>query len=171
MDERKLGELFREAVPDVPPPSFGHGDITAESNRQRTRHRRALLGGSALAVAILAVAGVLGVALWKGTGTENGAVVADSSGNGPHAPNEVPSEGVPRAAAGGGTADESFSAESPKQGGTPTGNAGPAGPGSTPRGCDKADPELAAALAGELRAAPSSAVPAANVYCPPGGAG
>jgi hypothetical protein len=173
VDERKLNELFRAAVPQVPPSTFDHEDIAAESSRQRTR-RTALLGGSAIGLAILAGAAVLGVALWKGTGgTENGSagsaaapMIAGSSSNAVNAPNEVPNGD---AESSGGASDRSVSAESPKQGGTPS--------GSTPRGCEQADPELAAALAGELRAAAHSSIPTdqsglpAKLPCPSGGRG
>lgn len=178
MDERKLGELFRDAIPDVPSPSFDRGDVVAEANLQRVRRRNALLGGSALGVALLAGATVLGVALWGGTevgdtaSTSAGPLVARESGNGEAAPNEVPNEDAQRSedASGGGASDQSFSAESPKQGGTPTGNAGPPGLGSTLSGCEKADLELAAALAGELQAAVNNAVPA-DITCPPNSRG
>ncbi|WP_143231223.1 hypothetical protein [Actinosynnema sp. ALI-1.44] len=57
----------------------------------------------------------------------------------------------------------------PKQGGHSTGNAGTAG--STPSGC-QADRELAAALAGELPAAPGKAqVVDVPFGCPPGSRG
>jgi hypothetical protein len=175
MDERKLGELFRAAVPDAPPPSFDHTDIATESNRQRVRRRNALLGGSALGVALLAGAAVLGVALWKGTeagdatSTANGPFVASGSGNGGAVPNEVPNEDAERSA-GGSASDNSFPPEAPKQGGPLSGNAGPTGPGSTPSGCEKADLELAAALAGELQAAVNDMLPA-DVPCPPNSRG
>src|SRR6266511_730647 len=115
MDERKLNELFRDAVPDAPTPSFGAADIVLESGRQTLRKRNALLGGSALGLAILAGAAVLSVALWKGTdskeGTAAGApMVAGSTGNRDVLPNEVPNEDAQPPAAPGG-ADSSFSAE------------------------------------------------------------
>jgi hypothetical protein len=161
VDERKLSELFRNAVPDAPPPSFDYDDVAVESGRQRVRRRNALLGGSALGIALLAGATVLGVALWKGTGTTNGALPANAplaGGNAEAAPNEVPSEDAGRSASGGAQ-DRSFSAEVPKQGGPPTGNAGTQEPGSTSSGCGQADGELAAALAGELPSAAPSREP------------
>ncbi|HEV8555004.1 MAG TPA: hypothetical protein VGR06_01225 [Actinophytocola sp.] len=172
MDERKLGELFSAAVPNVPPPSFNHRDVVAESHRvQAQRRRTALLGGSALGIAILAGAAVIGVALWTGTDANTVATSAGGSGevvgstrNAPAAPNEVPREDA-------SPSDKSLSAESPKQGGTPTGNAGPPGPGTAPSGCEKADPELAAALAGELRAADSTTQRPPNLFCPPNSRG
>jgi hypothetical protein len=172
MDERKLGELFSAAVPNVPPPSFNHRDVVAESHRvQAQRRRTALLGGSALGIAILAGAAVIGVALWTGTDANTVATSAGGSGevvgstrNAPAAPNEVPREDA-------SPSDKSLSAESPKQGGTPTGNAGPPGPGTAPSGCEKADPELAAALAGELRAADTSTQRPPDLFCPPNSRG
>jgi hypothetical protein len=167
MDERKLGELFRDAVPDVPPPSFDVFSVEAESNRLRKRRKTALMGGSAAVVVVVALAGVLSMALWRGTNsTTSGALapVSGSSGNAAGGSNEVPNEDAQQST-GGGASDRSFSAESPKQGGPPSGNAGPSGPGSTLSGCEKAAPELAAALAGELRAAVSAQRPA-DIGCP-----
>jgi hypothetical protein len=175
MDERKLSELFRDSVPDAPPPTFNAQDVAAESGRQTLRKRNALLGGSALGVLLVAGIAVLSVALWGGTdsneqATSAGApMVARSTGNGELVPNEVPNDRAqPPAADGGVQQDPSFSAELPKQGGAPTGNAGPSGPGSTPSGCGQADRELAAALAGELPAAANIEPVAATVLCPVG---
>lgn len=176
MDERKLTELFGDAVPDVPPPSFDQHDVIAESGRQRLRRRNALMGGSALGIALIVGATVLGVALWRGpdAGMEatsvGGARAPVATSNGGRPPNELSKEAVPpsQRAASGGEQDKSFSVETPEQGGTPTGNAGPSGPGSTSSGCEQADPELAAALAGELRAAAPDTAVRANVVCPRG---
>jgi len=175
VDEKKLREVFGDAVPEPPPPTFSIGAVRAESGRQRTRHRNALLGGSALGIAVLTGAAVLGVALWKGTdsndaSTAAGAPMLDtSSGNAATGRSDVPNEDQPpRAASGGTEQDKSFPTESPKQGGTSTGNAGPQGPGSTLIGCGQADRELAAALAGELPAAASPKLQNANVTCPQG---
>lgn len=172
MDEKKLRDVFRDAVGEAPPPTFQIGDVRSESGRQRVRHRNALLGGSALVIAVLAGVTVLGVALWKGTDTQAtaGAPMLDtSSGNATSGKNDVPNEDQsPRAASGGAEQDKSFPPESPKQGGTSNGNAGPPGPGSTLQGCGQADRELAAALAGELPAAAHSSPVDANVVCPAG---
>ncbi|HET9142166.1 hypothetical protein [Actinophytocola sp.] len=175
MDERKLNELFRDAVPDAPPPSFDHTDVAMVSHRQQARLRRSLLGGSALAAVILVGVAVFGMALWNGAGTREGtssgqaasAPMADSAtGNAAPVPNEVPNEGA--------DSDKKLSAEPSKQGDAPTEIAGPSGPGSTPSGCVKADLELAAALAGELQAADTSVASSelpAGVACPPDGRG
>jgi hypothetical protein len=176
MDEKKLQALFQDAVPDAPPPSFGLGEVRAESGAQRTRYRNLLLGGSALGIVILTGATVLGVALWKSTDRQDAATAASapgfeaSSGNSGNRSSDLSHEDQsPQApAAGGGGQQKSFPPESPKQGGTPTGNAGPQGPGSTLQGCGQADRELAAALAGELPAAASNDLLAATVTCPYG---
>lgn len=179
MDENKLTELFRDAVADAPPAAFDQRDIVAASERQRLRQRNAIVGGSALGVALLASATVLGVALWSGSdgSRESATAAAPNSGvsarNGDVPPNEVPNEDSsqsPRAA--DGDQDKGFSVESPEQGGISTGNAGPQGPGSTSSGCEQADRELAAALAGELPAAPSvDQALRVDVGCPVGSLG
>jgi hypothetical protein len=154
MDEKKLAELLKDAVADSPPPTFTHSDVTRESDRQRTRRRNGLLAGSAFGVAVLAGAAALGVALWTGGSSPSQVTSAESDaarGNGSAAPYELPDEdGVPAAPTERGERD--FPSEAPKQGGSPNGNGGPAGPTGTPSGCEQVDRELAAALAGELPA-------------------
>jgi hypothetical protein len=152
MDEKKLAELLKDAVADTPPPTFTQDDVTKESARQ-VRRRNGLLAGSAFGVAVLAGATVLSVALWSGAGSAGqpmSASDAGSAGNENAAPNELPNED-----GGGAPSTERGSAkelppETPKQGGYPEGNGGPAGPTGTPSGCEQVDRGLAAALAGEL---------------------
>jgi hypothetical protein len=157
MDERRLSELLKDAVADAPPATFGVTEVAAESERQRVRHRNGLLAGSALGVAMLAGATALGVALWTGPDAPTEATSAGGAASGSNedaAPYEVPDEdnkAAPQTESGGD--QEVIPPESPKQGGTSDGNAGSAGPGSAPSGCEQADRELAAALAGELPAA------------------
>jgi hypothetical protein len=156
MDEKRLSELLKDAVSDAPPATFDHSDVTSESERQRIRHRNGVVAGSAFGVALLAGAAALGVALWTGPGSVESATAASdgtSYGNGNAAPNEVPDTDVRIAPQTEGGDQENFPPETPKQGGSSDGNAGPAGPGGTPSGCEQADRELAAALAGELPAA------------------
>lgn len=171
MDEKKLAELLKDAVAEAPPPTFTHGDVTRESARQRQRHRNGLLAGSAFGVAVLAGATAIGVALWTGGGSPGSATSAESmvsSGNGNAAPYELPDEDA-RAAEPTERESKDFPPETPKQGGSSDGNGGPAGPASTPSGCEQADRGLAAALAGELPAAANvkvdDAVPVA-MSCP-----
>ncbi|MGH3759527.1 hypothetical protein [Actinophytocola sp.] len=157
MDERRLAELLREVVADTPPPSFDQNDVARESERQRVRRRNGMLTGSAFGVVLLASATALGVALWTGPHSAQPANEADTaaaSGNGSAGPYELPQEDsadAPKAERG--NVPHSAPSESRKQGRPSSGDAGPAGPGSTPSGCEKADRELAAALAGELPAA------------------
>jgi hypothetical protein len=156
MDEKKLAELLKDAVADTPPPTFTQTDITRESERQRARRRNGLLAGSAFGVAVLAGATALGVALWTGQGSYSDTAAAGSSastGNELAAPDELPNEDGKAAAPTESQRAEDFPPGSPKQGGTPDGNGGPAGPTGTPSGCEQVDRELAAALAGELPAA------------------
>lgn len=163
MDDNKLTELFKDVVADTPPPTFTHADVTRESERQRVRRRNGLLTGSAFGVAVLAGATALGVALWTGEVSPSQVTSAESGaagGNGSAAPYELPDEDA-KAAAPTERGQEGFPPETPKQGGSPDGNGGPAGPTGTPSGCEQADRELAAALAGELPAAARTNVDAA----------
>lgn len=156
MDEKKLAELMKDVVADTPPPTFTHADVTRESDRQRARRRNGLLTGSAFGVAVLAGAAALGVALWTGQGSPSQITSAESdaaAGNGTASPYELPDEGGNAAAPTERGEQRDFPSETPKQGGSPDGNGGPAGPTGTPSGCEQVDRELAAALAGELPAA------------------
>ncbi|GLZ37604.1 hypothetical protein [Actinokineospora sp. NBRC 105648] len=170
MDEHKISELFNDAVRDVPPPSFGVPEVSAESARL-TRKRNGLLAGSALGFAVLAGAVVTGVALWSGpsesgSGNDSAALapMSVSESNGDPAPNEVPTD-APRIAE---QTDPGSPSSTPKQGGSTTGDAGTSA-GGTPGGCGSADRELAAALAGELPSAVSRGdVVASPLSCPTG---
>lgn len=178
MDERRLAELLHDAVADVPPPSFDQGDVAAASERQRIRRRNGLLTGSAFGVVLLASATALGVALWTGgysAEQTNAAEPAAAGGNGSAAPYELPQEdsaGAPKTERE--LVPQDAPSETRKQGRPPSGEAGPAGPGSTSSGCEQADRELAAALAGELPAAAQvtadEAIPV-EVWCPEGATG
>jgi hypothetical protein len=178
MDERKLAELLHDAVADTPPPTFDESDVARASERLRLRRRNGILAGSAFGVVVLASATALGMALWTGSGSNESADdshVAAAEGNASASPYELPQRG---------TADapkperqnvpEDAPSETRKQGRPPSGEAGPAGPGRTPGGCEKADRELAAALAGELPAAANAQAAAAQsveLTCPQGSIG
>lgn len=54
MDERRLGALFRDAVGDPPPATFGCADVVAASHRATIRRRNSLVAGTLLGLAILA---------------------------------------------------------------------------------------------------------------------
>lgn len=177
MDERRLAELMNDAVAEAPPPSFDERDVAMASERLRVRRRNGLIAGSAATVAALAGASVLAMALWTGSTSENQATSgADkaSSSNGNAAPYEVPNEAEEDSASAERGDQKDVPSETPKQGGSSSGNAGPAGPGGTPSGCEKADRELAAALAGELPAAASydrDAPQSVELHCPAGSSG
>ncbi len=170
MDERKIADLFGDAVRDLPPASFDAGDVAAESARL-TRKRNGVITGSALAFALLAGGIPVGLALWSGpnggSGNDSAALAPASApdGNEKAAPYEVPSAGP------GVLSDRSGPSSppvTPKQGGSSDGDAGP-GAGGTPSGCGTADRELAAALAGELPAATSGGEPQSSpLGCPTG---
>ncbi|MDQ3402434.1 MAG: hypothetical protein M3548_03445 [Actinomycetota bacterium] len=171
MDERKISDLFNDAVRDVPPPSFDRGDITAESARL-TRKRNSVLAGSALGFALLVSGVAVTASVWTGGGSGNetaaGAAVSQADGNEQAAPYEVPTDG-PGAMSdrSGGLGVSDLPSATPKQGGSSSGNAGTAG--SIPSGCGTAARELAAALAGELPAATSGgAVIESPLSCPSG---
>jgi hypothetical protein len=158
MDERRLSELLRDAVADAPPPTFDQKDVARESERQRVRMRNGILTGSALGVALLAGVTALSVALWTGTdssGQPNAAAGAEAPGNGSAAPYELEEERAaePPDQDSAGDIGKEASPETRKQGRPSDEEAKPLGPGGTPRGCEQADRELAAALAGELPAA------------------
>lgn len=55
MDEQRLSELFGDAVGDAPPASFGRAEVVAASRRATARRRAALVGGTLISVAVLAV--------------------------------------------------------------------------------------------------------------------
>jgi hypothetical protein len=177
MDERKLAELLRDAAADTPPPSFDENDVARESARL-TRRRNGILKGSAFGVAILAGASALGVALWTGPYSaeqSNEANSAAADGNTSAAPYELPQEDsadAPKAERE--NVPENAPSESRKQGRPSSGDAGSSGPGSTPSGCEKADRELAAALAGELPAAANlspNQAQSVELVCPQGSRG
>ena len=75
MDERKLEELFRDAVQSVPPASFDEADIARGARRVTARRRVAAAGGSVAAAAVLVVGVGVGTGLFGG---EQGTPVASS---------------------------------------------------------------------------------------------
>lgn len=175
MDERKLSELLREAVADTPPPSFDQSDVARESERQRIRKRNGILTGSAFGVVLLASATALGVALWTGPQSAEQTGTAAAGGNADAAPYELPEGGSAQAPkTEREDAPMNAPSETRKQGRPSSGDAEASASGSTPSGCEQADRELAAALAGELPAAANVDVRNAQsveLSCPPGSVG
>lgn len=170
MDEKRISALFEDAVGDVPAPTFGTGDIAAESARL-TRKRNGLLAGSALGFALLVGGTTTGVALLTGpnggSGNDTASVASDhvpERNDGP-APYDLPGDSAQERAVTPTDLPES----TPKQGGSTLGSAG-SEPGGTPPGCGPAAGEFVAALADELPAATSLGEPVISpLTCPAGG--
>ena len=107
MDEQRLGELFREAVGEPPPPSFGRAEVVAASRRATARRRGAVAGGTLLGVAVL-TAGLLSSGVLGGGHPETSAAGrasphADPRSAAPELPHTLgtaPSSGPPAARAG-----------------------------------------------------------------------
>ncbi|MQA10738.1 MAG: hypothetical protein GEU98_19725 [Pseudonocardiaceae bacterium] len=162
VDDRKVAELFRDAASDAPPPSFDVEDVLAASGRARARQRAAVLSGSALGIVVLVGGVVVGTNVLNGAGdSESG-----SAGVAAEQPSTTGSKMTPYGLPKGGNPQESVPTQSPKQGGDESGDVGPR-TGSTLRGCEKVDRELAVALAGELPATPSGRN-AGNLRCEQG---
>ncbi|RSM58164.1 hypothetical protein DMH04_56415 [Kibdelosporangium aridum] len=170
MDEKKLSELFNDAVRDVPPATFGTGEVRQAAHRAAVKRRNTVVAASALAFVLVAGGAVTTVALsggieaptaanapaLSGGGPQNGGSMERREGDGATALQEAPDS------------QQDNRSKGSKQGDPPTGNAGTAG--STPSGC-QADQGLAAALAGELLAAPDKSEVPVPFGCPPGSRG
>ena len=155
MDEKRLTEAFRAAVPDesVPPASFDHADVVRTSRRVTARRRAALAGGG---LAVLAVVGI-GVAVLPGSAGGGGSSVAA-----PAAAPQAPPAAAPQSADGapGVAAEDAREAAAAP--------APPLGPG-TGECADRQDPALRAIVEQalpEVAGAPEAAV---TLECRPGG--
>jgi hypothetical protein len=174
VDEKKIADLFNDAVRDVPPASFDTGDVRKASHRATVKRRTNIIAGSALAFVVLAGGTVTTLALSGETNTPT-AASAPALGGGPMANSgtmdiegDAEKPATPSARGDGAGPRLDTQDGPPKQGGSPPGNAGTAG--STPSGC-MADRELAAALAGELPAAASAGEVPVPFGCPAGATG
>ncbi|MET0133631.1 MAG: hypothetical protein ABW215_08550 [Kibdelosporangium sp.] len=170
VDEKKLAELFNDAVRDAPPATFGTGEIRTASRHATKRLRNGIVAGTAAAVVLLGGAAFSVVALTGGESLTTAA--SPEAANGEAGPNSGTMYGegdarAPRAADQGQTLGNDRQ-ETPKQGGSPGGEAGGSAGVGTPGGCGQADRELAAALAGELPAATKKIVSPVPFGCPPG---
>ncbi|MCO1579679.1 hypothetical protein M8C13_28400 [Crossiella sp. SN42] len=150
MDEHKLADAFRDAVREVPPPSFNEQDVVTASHRASARQRKLVLSGSTFGVALL-VGGTLVVTNLLGPGqtpntASSGELTAEGSVFG-----VPPQDNSTGGQAGPGTdrAQPKTSSEPSKQG-DGSASTGPSIGGT--EGCGMADRELAAALAVELPA-------------------
>jgi hypothetical protein len=159
MDERQLSELFQTAAHDVPPPSFDAADIAAQSRRITDRRRAMVVGGSSLAVVLLAVGLFVGLGGFPRTPSSSTAASAGTADSGP---GQGKQNAAPNAA-------PRFPAATPLQGGVSAGRVGPPVADTAPdTGCGPADRALAVALASEFPAAGATGLHATTLMCPNG---
>lgn len=172
MDEKKLAELFNEAVRDAPPATFGTGEVRKASQRATARHRQNVMVGSVLAVVLLGGGGITTVALTGGTSDTKASspVAAGSADSGNSGTMRSEGEVYPPPV-GEGPPSVLDQPEASKQGGSSAGGAGSSGTRTPSGGCDTADRELAAALASELPAAPEQPQIKVPFVCPSGSRG
>jgi hypothetical protein len=155
MNEPELRELFRDAPGEPPPARFDLADVESAS-RHLTRKRRAVVAAATTCVLLaFAATGLLGVWLGPGGGTEGEVPVAASAD-----PTGDPGQPTPSPERLPGIPSDSPAA-SPMQGGERPGENGPWADSTS--GCEKADRELAIALAGELPVAGTGAATAGRV--------
>ncbi|MGH3913647.1 MAG: hypothetical protein ACRDTC_09575 [Pseudonocardiaceae bacterium] len=86
MDEQRLGVLFRDAVGDPPPASFGPADVVAASRRATARQRAVLATGTLLGVAVLACGLLVGGHLMPDQFSPGGQSPADTAAADPRLP-------------------------------------------------------------------------------------
>jgi hypothetical protein len=157
VDEKKLAELFQDAVRDTPPASFGTHEVRQASHRATIRRRNGIIAGSALAFVLLSGGAITTVALSGGASnsTASAPILGSStdSGDGGRAQ-------APRVEQAPPTTMDDRSGP-PQQGGAPTGDAAPGG-------CGQVDRELAAALADELPATAHTTSTFVPFGCPVG---
>jgi hypothetical protein len=152
MDEKKLADTFRDAVGEVPPPSFDTQDVRVASARATARARKRLQSGVGVALGVVLIGGVL--VLTRPFGATS--VDSTNAGGPVAAPNVSTSmslnpNAAPQSGPGGKMAPNH----------TETGNAANCGP---------ADLGLANALTAELPSATGLEPYAADVSCPAGSA-
>ncbi|QUQ70247.1 hypothetical protein [Kutzneria sp. CA-103260] len=152
MDENKLADKFRDAVGDVPPPSFDTQDVLVASKRATARARKRLQSGVGVALGVVLIGGVL--VLTRPFGDSANTM---SSAGGAAASNAT----SPMAAGPNDTAQSGP-------------NGGKMAPNHTEEGnaanCGGPDQGLAAALVAELPSATGVETMAADVNCPAGAA-
>jgi hypothetical protein len=159
MDDKRLTEVFRAAVPDesVPPASFDHADVVRVSRRVTARRRAAFAGGG---LAVLAVVGV-GVAVLPSSTGDGGSPAAPAAA--PQAPPAaVPPAAAPQSADGapGVASEDARAAAAPP--------APPLGPG-TGECADRQDPALRELVEQALPEVAGATEAAVTRECRPGG--
>lgn len=147
MDDRELETLFRAAPGDAPPAPFGTAEVLAASRRATARARMRIATACSVAVLALAGGGIFAV-MWPTAGDDESASVTSIEGTGQPRADSVRQESGNRARL-----------SAPKQG-----DAAAALDARTP-GCERADRDLADALAGELPVVPRPADAAVSPLC------
>jgi len=156
VDEDRLAQLLRDAVPEPPPATFDADDVLRTS-RKLTARRQSLVRATSMAAIVLLAAGLLtglgvvGLGWFGHTGSSNEA----GSSAGTAASQRGGFQPKSGGRAGPNAVRPDVPTASPMQGGGADGNVGPTAD-NTPGGCGSTDGELAVALAGEL---PSVGVP------------
>ncbi|MFC0544882.1 hypothetical protein [Kutzneria chonburiensis] len=152
MDDKQLAEKFRDAVGDVPPPSFDTDDVVVASKRATARARKRLQAGAGVAIGVVLIGGAL--TLVRPFSESNGSMT--SAGGDAAAPNAT----SPLSLNPGFNTNE---------GGGPKVQPNTPDTGSSAN-CGQPDQGLAAALVTELPIITGSEAQAADVSCPVGAA-
>jgi hypothetical protein len=153
MDDKQLAEKFRDAVGEVPPPSFDTRDVVVASARATARARKRLQSGIGVGLGVVLIGGVLVL-----TRPFGGTTDTMSAGN-VAAPNA-----------------SSPMSLNPNQDSAASGPSGKMAPNHTDASgssanCGAPDQGLATALMAELPSAIGSEAFAADVSCPTGSSG
>ncbi|HTI24714.1 MAG TPA: hypothetical protein VL652_27205 [Kutzneria sp.] len=153
MDDKQLAEKFRDAVGDVPPPSFDAGDVVVASKRATARARKRLQAGAGVAIGVVLIGGAL--VLVKPFGASNGSMTSAGAGDAaaPNATSPLSLNPGFNTNEGGGP---KVQPNTPDAGGAAN--------------CGQPDQGLAAALVTELPIITGSEAQAADVSCPVGAA-
>lgn len=139
MDEHRLGALFRDAVGEPPPATFGPADVVAASRRATARRRNTLAAGSLLGVAVLAVGVTISGHMLPGQGLSGHGLPGQG----------LPGQGLPGHSSTAGWHPEAAAAEAgPRTLAAPQGAVGAADREQTR--CGPLDGELAAQLSAVL---------------------
>jgi hypothetical protein len=160
MDEKRLTEALRAAVPDesMPPASFDHADVVRASRRVTARRRAALAAGG---LAVLAVVGV-GVAVLPGSAGDSGLPSAAPAAA-PQAPPAAAPQAPPAAAPQAADGAPGVAAENAREAA-----AAPLGP-ATGECADRQDPALRALVEQALPEVVGATEAAVTLECRPGG--
>jgi len=153
MDEHQLADKFRDAVGEVPPPSFDTQDVLVASKRATARARKRLQSGVGVALGVVVIGGVLVLTRPFGESATSMTSAGGAAAPNVSSPTSVgPNDNTVQSGPGGGKMGPN----------TEMGNAA---------NCGAPDQGLAAALVAEVPSATGVETLAADVSCPAGSAG